>query len=271
MIWLKIITLFLILSAGLFQIGLDNKWKDQRTKSHRRILRILVTTMILAAILTIYLEYRGQRSADLLQNTVSEINKQTAKEIQIAEEREKHAQEDNKILQHQISNINAKIDPFIEMAKKRYPREEIDKALEKLIIDLNQLQEKTTNIDKQVHKTIEATKSPSLALTLKEIIKTETGYTVILRFKSSNKQPIGKLSFELVLIGSLASRIVSISHKEGMTIYEKTSISSDGQSASISFTPMDNYEPAIVFSTTGPAKVVIQGSHGIGKFIINIQ
>jgi hypothetical protein len=141
--WIKLLPLLLTLVAALLQFGLDQWWHDKRTIWNRRIRAILVVMMVAGTLSAGYVVYRDQ---------------------QYDEEREKDAKAAEASLHQQLDTLSSKLDPFLALAKSRFPDAAEDKALQRL---LDELERRTQSLEQNAPRTL----TPEERLQLVELLK----------------------------------------------------------------------------------------------------
>lgn len=125
MLIIKIIGPSLVLLVTLLQIFIDYKWYDRRTKEHKQARRILPTIIIAAIIFSVITVIIDDYNS-------STINKQLIE-----------AKKERATLQGKVIELESKLDPFIEIARRKYPNQLADVALDSLFNEIKRIEKNT--------------------------------------------------------------------------------------------------------------------------------
>ena len=127
MIILKLILPLLLYALVLIQTILTLKWRDRRTKLHKNTLVLLYFLLPFILFLNIAVIYFDHKNTETKYASASK----------------------------QRDDIQELLKPFTDYAKKMFPQETTEKALENLSAELQQLKNKTTQIeDKISHRSL---------------------------------------------------------------------------------------------------------------------
>lgn len=145
----KIVGPVLLILAGLFQFFIDHIWTDRRTKSYKNARKIYIGIVILAGIFSIItISVDHTKSKDTI-SYLTTLKKTADSTLAISEIRELEAKQDRSNLLKNIESLRQKLNPFIALAQSKYPNLETDDALRYLRQDLQELKNKTDNLQKQ--------------------------------------------------------------------------------------------------------------------------
>jgi len=156
---------------------------------------------------------------------------------------------------------------------------QVNEKLEDTITKVANHQESITHLvetadeaEKRLQKALEMAAPPQLSLLSKEINKTEYGYYVVLRFRSSKNQPLGMIFFVAKIIGDSNTKIVDF-WPTGMFSHGKDSkkISDDGKEARLTYALIGSISPQVELKTSDTCKVEISGSHELAPFILEVK
>lgn len=119
---LKLVGPPVILVAALIRLGLDNRWRDRRTRQRRIVLRILVVAMIAGTVLT----------------EIGLIH------THIAEQRDRlKAQEESRLLSTSIGEL-------VTLARQRDPNLTEQQALAEISVEVRSLREQATQLGSEL-------------------------------------------------------------------------------------------------------------------------
>jgi hypothetical protein len=185
MIYIKIIAILIASGAGLFQIALEYRWHDKRTKIHKQVRSLLILLMVMgffaAAILVVWDDRQSEKQIQALTDLKSGAEKATKdseeRELKAIEDREKikvdlsalqaeynrqllearvledAATQQRKQLENQIEGLQGQLEPFVRIATNRFPGQYDEKiALSKLANELKTLKNRTKKIETEKEK-----------------------------------------------------------------------------------------------------------------------
>lgn len=128
---------------------------------------------------------------------------------------------------------------------------------------------KISSLQSEIHELVNKIK-----LDETRIEKTQSGYTVLLKFKSTKNEQLENLSFHASLSQDTNVKILDMwPTKFGSPFVFKNNslnISKDERSADLKYNLWGNI-PAIQINVSGPTAILIKGSHELEPFTINIE
>ncbi len=256
MILLELFVLVIVFGIGVVQIILDHVWSDKRTKLHKRIKILLLILMLVLLIGSASLRIVEDSSSQQLMEKVSSLQIKNDSLMASVREKDKTAHKDMIALQGKITDLESKLEPFIEIAISKYPNLGVD-------IALNQL-------SREIAEAKEMAKPNTLSYSTITINKKEKGYVAFILFKPAKDEPIGHLEFTAALPLNTKARILEFS-QSCMAVDVRRSISVDGKSAKLTYSPMGGADPAIQIIVSDTTHVRIVGNRGLGSKIISVK
>lgn len=216
MISIKILAIAITALLGLLQIGLEYKWKDRRTKKHKKIRSLLIALMIIGSLTAVFLVIYDDRESEkqiqsltFLQisaeksakdakyqiSSLSNLKLSADKAALEAEKREHKAQEDRIRIQSELDKINDQMKPLIDIATANYPNLSTDNALKQLTDRIKTIDASLVNTKKELESTkqelLRKTSDRSLTREQKHSLKSSLGGVtglVIIKADFSNSE-----------------------------------------------------------------------------------
>ena len=177
----------------------------------------------------------------------------------------------------EIQHLEIELTPFKTIALAKYTGSESE-ALQELASDIGRLQkanhknrQKIAELEEELERTKQIAAPPTLSV-IKEnvrITKSNSGYEIMLPFKSSKKQSLGRVSFVAKIPNDYNARIIKLSQK-GAVMNTRRRISSDGKKVEYSFSTSDSVL-TMKLEVSEACKVKIDGSHSLGPFDVDIK
>jgi len=155
MLLLKLIAIGITAGAGLLQIKLQPLTRGSQNKSHARLRLCLVSLIILGAIVAAALIISDDRQAASQIKALIDLKGTADKEASLAVDREKAAKTDRAELKQEISKLQSRMDPFLSLATARYPGVGPEKALERLAQDIQELKQRSEQLDARTQRLAE--------------------------------------------------------------------------------------------------------------------
>ncbi|MCK4654465.1 MAG: hypothetical protein KAU01_08465 [Candidatus Cloacimonetes bacterium] len=148
---LKIVFPILTLAIAFINLELQNKWKDSRTKKHKLFTKGLIYLMVFTAILSIVFVLISESEFNQLLENQSNLITQTENSIIAADERESLAINQREKLEIHLLKLEKQIVPFVEWGTLYYPNESAEKALVKILDDLNSIAHKIEKSEERLN------------------------------------------------------------------------------------------------------------------------
>jgi len=236
MLFLKILAIMIPISAGLIRVGLDYKWYDKRTSTHKLIRKILVVCMIFGFIVAPIIVWHDHEQSITQFNTI-------------------------KRTENNLKNLQSQIQPFLDLASNKYPNLEIEDALNKIQQELSETKKLA---------------APNVIIPFaSEINKRNGSYQVLLQFESSKNEVLGKLIFEVSIISNSNAKITKLYPSSKGVIFSISSnaatISDDGKKAKLNFAPVTAGYPVIEIVVSDECVLEIKGNHGLNPFNFEVS
>lgn len=128
MVFFKLFVILLPAIVALLQIGLEYKWNDKRTNTHKKVRFILISVIVVGCLASVILVvYDDKKSA----------------------ERESEAIESRKRIKIELENLQHQIKPVLKLVSEKYPKLDIENALHKFSTDIENLQKQNGEIKKK--------------------------------------------------------------------------------------------------------------------------
>ena len=145
-------------------------------------------------------------------------------------------------------------------------------ALETQLTEQQKQLEETQSAVGQVAKLAE---SPTLTLSGRDILQTESGYTATLQFTPSKNEPLGTLRFLVSVIGSSSVAITDFwpSLKGGAfsTGGDSKKISSDGRKAELTYSLISAGMPTVDLKVTEACELKIESNYFTDPITLKIE
>ncbi|HLX11964.1 MAG TPA: hypothetical protein VKS81_04045 [Bacteroidota bacterium] len=164
--------------------------------------------------------------------------------------------QENIQMQHSIDSLRVELAPFVQMAKSKFPDLDVQEALKKLQVDVNEAK---------------AMAEPnSLTKCNIEGKKLESGYGFQVDFSSVKDEPIGSFDFKVALRTNSSQRIMSVSPGNSAMMNIRTGTPSvDGHFCEVSFDLPGSGTPIIQVQLSGITDIQITGKKINGAFLIS--
>lgn len=164
---------------------------------------------------------------------------------------------------------------------RREIRKEKNAAISEIRQEVSRLQDSMTlliqdanDTRKELEKTIEIAAPPTLSFFSKEITKTDEGYDVILKFKPSKNQHLGKIRFSARIVEDSSAKIINFWPHMGpahITGKDSKKVSADGKQARLIYSLFSADYPEVELKVSETCTVVIAGSHDLKPFTLDIK
>lgn len=155
-----------------------------------------------------------------------------------------------------LDETSRKLDPFVELAKRKYPELAPNEALNRLAADLQEVK----------------SMAQAPILSVKDAMITredESGVTLVITFKKSNRQELAPLDFRATVIESPGAEILTFEPTETVMSYSRfdsaqvsASPSSDRRSARLQRSVVFFGEPKVLLKLSKRASIRIEGVDG---------
>lgn len=133
----------------MVQIGLEYKWHDKRTKTHKKIRSFLILLIILGFLSASVIVIFDDRQSDKQVQALTELKDSAEKATKNSEAREQKAIEDRERIREELEKLQAQIKPVVKLATDKYPTLDVNSALIKLADDIQDLQKQNIYLRKQ--------------------------------------------------------------------------------------------------------------------------
>lgn len=167
----------------------------------------------------------------------------------------------------EVQRIETLLTPFRTIALEKFTGDE-KQALRKLADQITKLQTqdeaKTRQIEslqKELTEAISLAQPANLVLAGHKLEQTESGPKVILQFKPTKNERLGRIEFNVSLPKGSTATIKKIGNLYNPCIGEQTRISPDGKSAHDSFTLLGTGLPTFELVASGPTPVHVKGNY----------
>lgn len=133
-------------------------------------------------------------------------------------------------------------------------------------------QEKILSLEKDLIRTTDIAKPPTLSFYSKEVKKIEDVYQVLLSFKPSKNRHLGQIRFHAKILDDSNAKIINF-WPESISATGKDSkkIAENGKEALLIFSMIGVGYPRVKLTISEPAKVLISGSHELKEFTVDIK
>jgi len=164
---------------------------------------------------------------------------------------------------------------------RREIRKEKNAAISEIRQEVSRLQDSMTlliqdanDIRKELEKTIEIAAPPTLSFFSKEITKTDQGYDVILKFKPSKNENLGKVGFTAKIVRDSSAKITDLWTGEGYVCLagpDSKKISDNGKEARLIYSSISADWPIVRLKVSDACTVLIAGTHDLKPFTLDIK
>jgi len=137
------------------------------------------------------------------------------------------------------------------------------------------LEEEIEKLDHNISEVNKKAEPNKISLLSKNIEEKGEGYKITLKFKPTKNEPLGQIVLVAKLEKLSKAKILNFwpSTAGGAFQSGKDSkqISDDGYSARLIYSLMGAGYPVVELTISAQTSILIEGNHGLGKFIINIE
>jgi hypothetical protein len=180
-----------------------------------------------------------------------------------------------------VQRLETQLAPFRTIALERYTGPE-NEALAKLASQIQLLQEldaqktvKIESLQKELDKTSEQARPPTLSLISHDTITNEITRIVTLRFEPSKNQPLGALQFVAELPNGSKEKITGFLPTLGGGAYQSgpdsEKIMNDGKMARLAYSLMAAGYPTMELKLSGPSAVRVTGEYIPDPIIFEVK
>ncbi|HUW20069.1 MAG TPA: hypothetical protein VMW16_12275 [Sedimentisphaerales bacterium] len=134
------------------------------------------------------------------------------------------------------------------------------------------MEEKVRKLEEHVQKAIEMSAAPTLSLVPGVLTKNNSEHTRILWFKPSKNEPLGRITFEVIVMAGSGAKIIEFRCDPDVPcISERRKISQDGRQAQLSYSLVGFYYPRVELKTSDTCRLQVSGSHIPELLFIDIE
>lgn len=166
-----------------------------------------------------------------------------------------------KIGMGKVQELNSKLEPFVKVALTKYPAYDLQSALNKLAID--------------IENTKKLAEPPVLVPSGKEITKDNSGITMLLQFKSTKNQSLAQLIFYAEIENNNSSRILEFwpSAKGGAFSSgpDSKKIETNGKTGRLIYSLIGAGNPTLEIKVSKATAIRITGNYLSEPFITRIE
>jgi len=186
----------------------------------------------------------------------------------------------NSVKQEAIDELNTKVEAQKESVNLlTRTANQVNEKLEGTIAQVSDqeksiasLIESASEAEMKLQAALQMAAPPKLSLLSKEVNKTEQGYSIILKFKPSKLQPLGRVGFAAKIIDDSDSKIIDFwptgSFGSGK---DSKKISDNGKEARLIYNLFGGALPQVKLITSGICKIEISGSHELTPIVLEIN
>lgn len=179
----------------------------------------------------------------------------------------------------EVQRLENLLTPFKTIALERYTGSESD-VLKKLAEQIIKLQSEDIEnlkrikaLEGELQEAKELAKPPQLLLQSQKIESIQEGYKIILQFASSKNEPMGIVMFVASLPETTQAKILNFWPTGGTFSSGEDSkkITEDGKMAKLAYQPLAMGLLTVELEISATTQVMMQGSHNLQPFMIDIK
>jgi hypothetical protein len=156
----------------------------------------------------------------------------------------------------ELTVLNKRLEPFVAAALAKYPGAGVDEALGKLRAETAEIRTMA--------------EPPVISYGSHQVQRIPGGLTVLIWFKRSKDAFIGTINSSVTISPSQTTRLKAIA-AAGLSMNPLPSLSADGTSGSVRFSPVGNSDPAIEVTLSGPARLRVVANQGMEPVFLDVQ